>query len=86
MPPLAVGDWLVGSRCLFRDIGVDCEPMKAAYQRKGIHLNFFLDDKLVEQVDEFRWKERLGSRKEAIARLLRVGLKAKPQARGEGKG
>jgi metal-responsive CopG/Arc/MetJ family transcriptional regulator len=42
-------------------------------------LHILMDPALVEQVDEFRWRNRVESRKEAIEWLLRFALAQKPK-------
>jgi len=43
---------------------------------KPLHLE--MDAELIAEVDDYRWRNRIASRKDAISQLIRAGLKTKP--------
>ena len=44
--------------------------------RKDVRLNLFFELQEIEKIDDFRFKNRIASRAEAIRLLIELGLKA----------
>jgi hypothetical protein len=49
--------------------------------RKDVRLNLFFEPKKIEQIDDFRFQNRIASRAEAIRRLIELGLKGAVEKR-----
>ena len=47
--------------------------------RKDVRLNLFFKSQEIEKIDDFRFKNRIASRAEAIRRLVELGLKGAGQ-------